>query len=607
MSTSDAISVLVPRRKSDAAFQVLFDQLTAALSWILLAGGVAAAVNATYLVVASYMRVPFWDGWAVIYFLAHPDRSVLSWLWAQHNEHRILVPKLILLFDYRWFHALGIFPLALILTLQSILVVMLTGVLQTWAGWPGSLWRTGAGLTALCAFSTAQWENFVSGFQICFVFVGVFLVLSVVLLLFSRRSHDHAFGEHTYAILAALTATAGTYSVANGVVIWPVLIFLAIAQRSRRSVVALLAASGILAIWSYLYHYESPSYHPGPLSSLRHPYQILVYMAGYLGAPLDWGYNSWAFWIGAAAIAGAAVVLWLILSRSKREPVTLLCASLLLFAMGSAGMTALGRLSFGSNEALSSRYSSIALLLWAGFGILLLRLAAKRSTTAVLTMQVVVLLIMAFAATEAKKPLEFATARSWYANTTSLAMVTGVYDRPQIGTVFPDIIGIWKIIPFMRQHDLSIFATRFASELHKPLQSSYRIRPQPCWGDVNQVTLPTGEEHGLRIFGWAWDPVRRRSVREIIFVSAGSIVGYAQPGYPRADIYYRLASRTAKKAGWLGYVEPMRQPSAVSIYAAIGWRGNVVCPLAHMSRGLGVAAPPIQISAGEALSRPTAP
>ncbi len=75
------------------------------LSWVILAGGVLTALYSSYIVVVSYSSLPYWDGWAEIDFPATGGMSTLEWIWAQHNEHRLLLSRLFMLADLHWFHA----------------------------------------------------------------------------------------------------------------------------------------------------------------------------------------------------------------------------------------------------------------------------------------------------------------------------------------------------------------------------------------------------------------------------------------------------------------------------------------------------------------------
>src|SRR5690242_3925372 len=59
------------------------------------------------IVVTQTVDVPFADHWALVPLLAHAYQRTLSFqdLWAQHNEHRLLFPRLLMLglaFLSRW-------------------------------------------------------------------------------------------------------------------------------------------------------------------------------------------------------------------------------------------------------------------------------------------------------------------------------------------------------------------------------------------------------------------------------------------------------------------------------------------------------------------------
>ncbi|HEX9102228.1 MAG TPA: hypothetical protein VF997_08500 [Polyangia bacterium] len=58
---------------------------------------VIAALVALAVVLRGAYRFPFSDDWDLVVPLLDGERALdLSWLWAQHNEHRIPIPKLVL-------------------------------------------------------------------------------------------------------------------------------------------------------------------------------------------------------------------------------------------------------------------------------------------------------------------------------------------------------------------------------------------------------------------------------------------------------------------------------------------------------------------------------
>ncbi len=137
------------------------------LSYLVLLAGLATIAFSAYLVVASYSSLPYWDGWTQISHAANTGNpSTLAWLWKQHNEHRMPIPKLFLLADLYWFRARQVFLLASIFVIQLLQLLLLAWSIRALGGWRGTLWRTGVGLLAFCVFCPSQWMSFLQGFQI---------------------------------------------------------------------------------------------------------------------------------------------------------------------------------------------------------------------------------------------------------------------------------------------------------------------------------------------------------------------------------------------------------------------------------------------------------
>jgi hypothetical protein len=158
-----------------------FSRATNILSYLVLAGGVATIAVMGYLVWVSRSKLPFWDTWEQIGFAANEGPShTLEWLWRQYNQHRLVISKLFLLADLRWFHATQTFLLASIFVIQLLLLLLLGWSMRVLGEWRGALWRTGFGVAAFCLFCPSQWSNFVWGFQTCFVLPALFATLSFI-------------------------------------------------------------------------------------------------------------------------------------------------------------------------------------------------------------------------------------------------------------------------------------------------------------------------------------------------------------------------------------------------------------------------------------------
>ncbi len=186
--------------------QDLQNRAAALLSYLILASGIATIGVAAYMVVICYTRLPWSDGWTQIFVGARGENPFsLHWLWQQHNEHRLLIPKIFLALDLRFFAARQKLLLAVIFIVQLLEWWLLCWSMRYLGGWRRAQWRTGAGLAAFCLFCPSQWENLTWGFQTCFVLPGFCATLSfVALLLYWERSQRHVAGaEKVHRLIVA--------------------------------------------------------------------------------------------------------------------------------------------------------------------------------------------------------------------------------------------------------------------------------------------------------------------------------------------------------------------------------------------------------------------
>ena len=159
----------------------------------MLLAGLGAVVFTAYLVITTYSPLPHWDEWALFDHLATGGGWSLPWLWAQHNEHRILTTKIFFLLDVKFFHGTQTFLLASIFLIQALQATLLSWSLRALGGMRDALWRAGTGLILYCVFCPTQYENLVWGFQIQFVLTAAMATLSIVGLLLYRRTSCASF------------------------------------------------------------------------------------------------------------------------------------------------------------------------------------------------------------------------------------------------------------------------------------------------------------------------------------------------------------------------------------------------------------------------------
>lgn len=366
------------------------------------------------IILTLTVDVPFADQWALVPLLDRLYRGKLALgdVWAQHNEHRLLFPRLAMLGLARltgWnTHAEMLMSVALAGGIFAILL----GQARASARGLGVGWRWLAPPLALIVFSLGQGESWWGGWNIQ-IFMSALAACAAIALLArpALRWVD---------LLAALGCAAiATYSYAPGLLIWPVGLGLLLLQLlvysdrasdtrwqlavgSRLPTAQLLAAlgwtaAGILAVAAFFYRYAWTAQAPSLGAALRTPGHYLLYTITYLGAPVARGAVEHLFgaitgdtraicnlgdsdlcgYVDAAAIAAGALglalfgLLALWLARRIGLAPLLPYLGLGAYALGTGLITSLGRASYGNYQALAQRYTTTASLFWSALVILL--------------------------------------------------------------------------------------------------------------------------------------------------------------------------------------------------------------------------------------------
>jgi hypothetical protein len=564
-------------------------RVLAILSYFILLSGLITIVVSAYMVVVSYSNLPYWDGWLQINYVAEGGNPfTFGWLWSQHNEHRLLIPRLFLLADLYWFHASQVFLLSSIFLIQLLHLLVLSWSMRVFGGWRGAPWRSGIGLAAFCLFHPLQWENLVWGFQVCFVLPGLFASLSFAgLVLYWRRTADAAgtSSSWTYLLLSIAAALGATWSLSNGNLLWPLLVLAALVLRRGR-VAVLYAIAGALSTTLFFYNYGSS---PEDVNTLAAPINIMKYLAAYLGSP-------WASSVRMAEVIGVAgsVALLIVSWRTpsyirKRQFLNVFLVLLALSCLGTGWLTAFGRSRLGIGHAFTSRYQTVSLLFWCCLGLLLLGWVSslrRMRDLAFILAQTALLAVMWLGARSADNLLRAARLHGFRLNAAAMALVTGVTDSEQLQWSFwqPDYLP--SLVPYMQRERLSVFHEPYSRVLGKPLESVFHIGfPLECAGEL-ETSVPIGgsdaEGPPRRITGWAWDYGHRRPASGIVAASNGIIVGLGAVGNWRPIDKTMHRRMTSNYSGYTGYVQGQSVRDPVEIYAILHGEPASACLIATM-------------------------
>ncbi len=564
-------------------------RMAAILSCFVLAGGIATLALAAYLVFITYSRLPWSDGWIQILVGAEgKDPLSLSWLWRQHNEHRLLIPKLFLVADLRWFHARQAFLLASIFAIQLFHWMLLGWSMRALGGWCGPLLRTGLGVTAFCLFCPSQWENLVWGFQTCFVLPGFFATLSfAALLLYQRNAQQPKTRAPWMFLLLSVSAAFGaTVSLANGMLLWPLLVLAAWLLQLRKSAILTYGITGTLSALLYFHDYSRPAQNSDPLSSITEPARLIEYVAAYFGS--SWVRQSvgWAVFLGIGGLLLAFAFLWCV--RPFARPVRLFAIQLTLilcFCLGTACITAPGRISFGIVQAFASRYQTVALLFWCCLGLLLLEVSAHAGFRySLVLIQLALIAILVRGATLARFPMRDAREHAFQMRAAGVALITGVEDREQIASASSHPDTALGVVPYMREKRLSVFAGMSGPQLGSELNSKYRLVAHgECEGELQSVsTVPEGGR-SLRIAGWAWSRNLRHAPSYIVVVANGRVIGLGAVGDWRPQIRAAHRYMTTSFIGFTAYAKHVAPTTPMEIYGVFRDNSAEACPIAALN------------------------
>lgn len=329
---------------------------------------------------------PYWDAWELVPVMRRLEAGgfIGGELWAQHNEHRIPVPRAIMLalaYATGWNTgheiALGVVcaaALAAALGAQALRAPADRALARPW--WTLSVFT-------FFLFSWAQMENWIWGWQFLVYLSTASVGIGLVLL---AGGHPARFGA------AVFLGVVASYSFANGLLYWfaaaPALAWAGdLGPRARLRRAGIWCAAGGLCIGLYFVGYGKPGVTPSLGAVLEAPLSFLGYVTLYLGAPVTASVVRvpWHgpllfpagpphYLPGAAGLAGLAALCAALFRRGMlfRENATP-WLGLALFAGGSAAVTAVGRAGYGVEQALTSAYLPIGALFWcalAGLGAL---------------------------------------------------------------------------------------------------------------------------------------------------------------------------------------------------------------------------------------------
>jgi len=507
--------------------------------------------------VRSYTPVPTWDMWGPFlsaYKLSNP--GALGDIFSLHNEHRIIIARLLFWMDMYLFNG------------NTISLIILNYLLAAAAAYTFALIvrdcfpkesekstriATTLFTTALC-FTWMQQENFTWAFQNQFFAAQLAPLVSMFLLYKASISSENG---RLYYWLACTGGVLCAGTMANGVIALPLMAATSFIFGFRRWQSVVLSILSAVVATAYFYNFHTPGNHGSLSQTLTHsPLGVLHYVLLYIGSPAYFMTGK----TQAATLTGLFILLSAIyfsiqtLRFRRNDHLIIFLLIYLLYIGGSALGTAGGRLVFGLDQALSSRYTTPAVMGWATLAIIYVRYFYHRVAFVVPTALLIVTLALI---PQQLNALQNKRGDLHEKLVAALAAELQIRDQKQIQMIFPSADYVLKAAIEPSNLHYSIFGDeriRGAHEEQGYSAPTKLLETSQCQGHVDLIRDVEGTVDYLFIQGWIYNAKQKSTPSMVRIIDRnGKIVGRAVTGMPRSDVR-AVVSKKATYSGFSGYI-----------------------------------------------------
>lgn len=325
------------------------------------------------------VNIPFFDDWAFVDMIDRylSGNLTLHDIWAQHNEHRPVTIKLVTLLSA----SLTNWNLVTMM-IFSAFVAFLTFCLIAF-----QISRTfrileikGYGLliifSSLMLSGLSQYENWTWAIAGHWFLVNFFAISAFVLL------SSPSAGVSGFA-MALVCAVLSLLSMAHGFLTLVLGLFILILQpveheltflTKRVKPITWTIGMGFVT-WLFFGNYVRPEHHPPFTKFLDEPVMFLKYIAAYPASSLLRDIELEALFFGAASVFVFAILSVLMMHKMSRNSKYywsfIPWISIGLYALGTGLITAIGRLGFGWEHALTGRYTTMSALFYVAMAVIM--------------------------------------------------------------------------------------------------------------------------------------------------------------------------------------------------------------------------------------------
>lgn len=507
--------------------------------------------------VRGYSPVPFWDMWDgyLGFFVKVMSGDVSAW-WAQHNEHRIVLARCFFWIDFFLFEGRGWFLIVINYLLLSFVCILF------WAIWKESKDEKDDWIIFFIIawlFWWIQKNNLEWGFQSQFILAQL---LPLAALYFLHLSVGVSSNLNKWFVLAVAVGFLSIGSMANGVLALPIMVVYAVLTRMQFYRIVILSGTSVLSIVAYFYDYVSPVGHGSLAQAIYdNPLGLLHYVIVYVGGAFSFGDNRLGLWsatfAGTLLIIGSILFTIKVIPRAKQKTLPLALLAFILYIGGTAIGTAGGRLIFGVEQALASRYMTPSLMAWVAFFILTFDFLKKLSKNYRKKLWIPFLLLLILMLPIQLDALSSKKEQNFERKVAAIAIELSVKDREQVGHVFPSVDWAIAISEKPKEYNLSIFGFDYVKNASDLMGTQLKYRNKPlgsCVGNYDSTLIIEGESNYLKINGWIFNSKMNKAPDVAVIINeSGHVYGYVLTGWKRLDVSNAIG-KNAEFSGFKGYL-----------------------------------------------------
>ena len=328
------------------------------------------------------VNVPFWDGWEIIRLLDDFQTNGISFsgLFSQHNEHRILFPKIVLLLSgmaTNWNVKFQMYLSQLLVSISYVVCFLnLRNAYPEDVSFRKKQIIACLFIGAFC-FNSSYCELFLWGFAISVIMVGTATVFG----LFSFQKYFSS-GSSKQLIICVICAVVASFSSAQGLFLWVVCFALFIltfiskeSSKPTLKVMAVFTFAGIACILLYFVNFHFIEGHDS-LKAHTFP-EILGYFFLMIGGKYFSGNPILMFVLGLIEFIFSLIITVLLIKKKKIKE-NIFPLGMIYYGYAFAGSLAIGRGANGIYGLVASRYLSLCSFSAIGIIIILYKIVPQK-------------------------------------------------------------------------------------------------------------------------------------------------------------------------------------------------------------------------------------